>query len=339
MKPRKSKKKNKKKKIEMVNSFNNSNLKSATSAEIEVDSIITNCLIDTGAYTSFISDRYASSRKLTRDKVVKQRRWITANGTPIDIAGQTTLSLKIGKQIFQAPFIIAKNLAQDVIIGVDILKANSCVVDFKNNKLVCNNEFIEIKSPGSSKSKTIYANENINIEPFKRDTFLFNCPINEETVLVNRLGRINILETITDRNKSNGINITIENPTDKRIAIRKGDPICRVSSCKVICSIKNEQELVNFIHGDEVEIVNNINMVKSKPWKPSGKLKFTNNKLSNDQVKKIKDLCDNYWMCFSRNESDIGTVREEYGTHDIILNNEKPLSSEHTKYHMLKSKW
>jgi len=191
--------------------------------------------------------------------------------------------------------------------------------------LFCNNDFIEITSLGSNKARTIYASENISLEPFKRDTFLVNCPINEDIVFINRVGHVNVLETVADKNSNGNISITIENPTNKQVSIRKGAPMCRVSSCKLICSIKNEQELFNFINDEEIEVVNNINMVKSKPWKPSEKLKFTNDKLTTDQIIKIKNLCNDYWMCFSRNESDIGTVNEEYGTHDIILNNEKPI--------------
>ncbi len=78
------------------------------------------CLIATGAYTPFISNDFAIKQNLKRNKVNRNKRRVTANGSPIEIAGQTTLRLKIGSKSLEANFVIAKNLAQNVIIEVDI---------------------------------------------------------------------------------------------------------------------------------------------------------------------------------------------------------------------------
>jgi predicted aspartyl protease len=103
------------------------------------------CLIDSGAQTSFISERYAKSRQFKREKIATKKRWVTANNSKLEVAGQTLLTLKIGREEIKATFIIAQNLSADVIIGVDILDTKF-TLDFKNSKLLYENESIEIQT-------------------------------------------------------------------------------------------------------------------------------------------------------------------------------------------------
>ena len=142
-KPRKKKKQRRK---EIINSFNSNSLKSATASMLKINDEETECLIDTGAYTSFISHEYWKKRKFSNTKLTTRKNWVTANGTPIEVAGQTQLQIEIGSKILIANFVIAKDLAHKIIIGVDILKPNGCVLDFNVNKLYCGESQSEIKS-------------------------------------------------------------------------------------------------------------------------------------------------------------------------------------------------
>ena len=89
-KPRKKKKQRRK---EIINSFNSNSLKSATASMLKINGEETECLIDTGAYTSFISHEYWKKRKFSNTKLTTRKNWVTANGTPIEVAGQTQLGL------------------------------------------------------------------------------------------------------------------------------------------------------------------------------------------------------------------------------------------------------
>lgn len=116
---------------------------------------------------------------------------------------------------------------------------------------------------------------------------MINCPIQLETVLITRLGKINTVESLVKSNKNNQIEVIIENPTLKQISIRKGSPIGRVSGCEVMNEIRNETDLANFIKDEELEVVNSVCEIESekykKTWKPSSKLIFTNKSLTNEQ--------------------------------------------------------
>ncbi|CAF1106018.1 unnamed protein product, partial [Brachionus calyciflorus] len=113
------------------------------------------CLIDTGALTSFISDKYASQEKFNRDPIKNLKNWITANSSPLEVNGQCSLNLNLGSKIIQGDFIIAKNLSNDVIIGVDILKSNNCIIDFYKSILKCKGQKIKKTFPESLKNNLI----------------------------------------------------------------------------------------------------------------------------------------------------------------------------------------
>ena len=83
---------------EVVYNFNTNNRKCATSSEILVNGEQIDCLLDSGAYTSFISEMYCNSRNFKHEAIVNQKKWVTANGSPIVVKGQVTLNLKIGNE-------------------------------------------------------------------------------------------------------------------------------------------------------------------------------------------------------------------------------------------------
>ena len=47
------------------------------------------------------------------------------------------LNLQIENKKIKTRFIVAKDLSQDIIKGVDILKPNNFIIDYSNNSLRC----------------------------------------------------------------------------------------------------------------------------------------------------------------------------------------------------------
>jgi hypothetical protein len=76
--------------------------------------------------------------------------------------------------LFKANFVIAKKLAQEVIIGVDILKPNKCIVEYRKNTLQCGNSVVEIFTLEPKKLKLAYANCSVVIAPFSQGLFWIN---------------------------------------------------------------------------------------------------------------------------------------------------------------------
>ena len=68
------KNKNKKDKREVVNAFNNNSLKSATSCILKINGNETECLIDSGANKSFISEKFWKQRNFPREKLKTRKK-------------------------------------------------------------------------------------------------------------------------------------------------------------------------------------------------------------------------------------------------------------------------
>ena len=90
---------------------------------------------------------------------------MSANVSTIEVCGQTTLQLKIGSRIFNADFIIAKNLAQNDIIGVDFLRPNGFIVDYNKNKLIIGDTFVDIETIEHIKEKIVCSPIHNELEP------------------------------------------------------------------------------------------------------------------------------------------------------------------------------
>lgn len=113
--------------VECLNTLSSDNM---IHTQAEINDIKTRCLIDTGAQTSFINHTFVSSNKFKILKLETNKKWVTANGSPLIIVGKIEAKMKVEKEIFIETFIIAKDLAHEVIIGADILRRNKFIIDF-----------------------------------------------------------------------------------------------------------------------------------------------------------------------------------------------------------------
>ena len=298
--------------------------KFATSSDITIEGKATRCLLDTGAQTSFISERYAKERSFSIEKVKKPKNWVTANGSPLSIIGQTTIELKVGRSSCPSTFIIAKDLSYDVIIGIDILKPRGFVIDFKNQTLNKGQETIPINAISRRHTKVGRAMHDIEIDPF--ETITHEIDLNDisshDKILVERLNNVDIIEGVSSVN-SNKIKIIIQNYQPIKRKIHKNFPICKLSSCNIVSEVNNGEDLREIIEHESKKVhVASIN--ESKKWRPSSKIKINEN-LPKADKEKLKALVDKYWEIFSKDEEDIGTVLDKYGEHDIVLSAEKPI--------------
>jgi hypothetical protein len=179
-----------------VSNFNTSHHRYATASQILLNSEQVDCLIDSGAFKSFISEQYYKSRTFQIGKVTSNKRWVTANGNPIQVLGQTELNLQIGACNLNTTFIIAKNLAHDVLIGVDILKPNNFIINYETNTLTCNSYSIPIQTVTPVKTNLIHSTSSINLSPNTTTTIWIKYDIPNVNLFVNPLGKAKGFPTV-----------------------------------------------------------------------------------------------------------------------------------------------
>ena len=66
---------------------------------------------------------------------------VGANGTPLDVVGQTTVILQLGDFKVDHQFIVANNLTVNCLLGADFLKMHSAILDCCSNTLSVGQDF------------------------------------------------------------------------------------------------------------------------------------------------------------------------------------------------------
>jgi hypothetical protein len=190
----------------------------------------------------------------------EKKRWVTANGNPLAIAGQTQLRLDLGThRPINATFVIAKDLAQNVIISVDILEPNGFIVDFKQNKLRWGvngstldgdeQNAIWIYSILQRQSKIIRTNVNLDIAKFSSELIWMPCEFNRQDVEFRGIGRNKSVEMVLSIT-NNKLPVLVQNPTPIRVKYRAGDAIGSITDTDIVNQIKDNQTLNDFFSNE-----------------------------------------------------------------------------------------
>lgn len=130
-----------------------------------INGVLTECLIHSGAQSSFVSHDFAKARGFKYLEASANKNYIAANGSRLKIIGRTELKVKIGngKEI-TASFVIADDIAYNIIVGTNILSNNKVVIDYEKRKLRYQDQALELKS--AVNSILISAQREIVLEPY-----------------------------------------------------------------------------------------------------------------------------------------------------------------------------
>ncbi|CAF1058272.1 unnamed protein product, partial [Brachionus calyciflorus] len=133
-----------------------------------------------------------------------------------------------------------------------------CIADYKNDKLVCGNSEIRIRTKQPESAQIICTSNTIIIETNSRLIYKTKTKITDGKILIEKYGRFNVVETIADSTEQ--VAICLKNLTPIMQIIRAHTSICKITSCTVTKSVENQQQIINFIkEGVETEFVGNIN--------------------------------------------------------------------------------
>src|SRR6218665_441189 len=98
------------------------------------------CLLDSGSEMSLVP------RRLIQDAELKpsEQRLLAANGSAIKVDGETTLKIRVGKQMFSLPCLVTDQVTE-VILGLSWLEINQARWDFASRSVYLGGEKIPLK--------------------------------------------------------------------------------------------------------------------------------------------------------------------------------------------------
>ena len=105
-------------------------------------------LLDSGATLSVIRNDDRSRKSLT----ATSKTAIGANGPPLKVMGQVNIDVSLGRFRAAHTFIVVKDLTFECILGVDLLRSNKAVMDFRTNTLHLGSESVMVPTQEETSS-------------------------------------------------------------------------------------------------------------------------------------------------------------------------------------------
>ena len=122
------------------------NLQNHNYVSVKIKHLITNALIDTGAYYSCVSLPFIKRLKL-QSRIVplsNQKRLFTADGKPMHVTGTIQLILDIQDCEIPVSFCVLPRLQFNVILGIHFLRQTKANIDLDSQILTLHNDSIGV---------------------------------------------------------------------------------------------------------------------------------------------------------------------------------------------------
>jgi hypothetical protein len=302
--------------------------------DLEVNGVILNVLIDSGASFNYISkqalDHTALSNEETRfDKA--SHKVMVANKAVLQSLGQVVLNGDLDDQPIQANFTVMEQLTFDAILGMSFLRDNRVIIDAEDGG-------IYYKSSSSnldvtlSETITIPAHSNI-VAPVSIPEALSSCHVINSHPLRAKHG-VFVAQGLIDVTHSE-FNIFMSNLTDKPKTVAANDIVAYLTPSEDY-SISDEHVLNGFFeddspHTDTRVVIDTsqqlININSKDPTHPSDelldKLDLNSRALNDDQSYKIRKLVSEYSDIFSAQY----TGATDLVSHKIDVGSNQPINS------------
>ena len=125
-----------------------SQAKSSDSASIYVPGWVGNVaidmLLDTGSAVTLIHKRLLDRVDKGKRMYEAKERVISANGQPLQILGTCQVRIRLGGINTYHNVLVANDITQDCLIGVDFLAKNNCLIDFESGLVKAGNRDVSM---------------------------------------------------------------------------------------------------------------------------------------------------------------------------------------------------
>lgn len=115
--------------------------------EVIVDGHPVRALVDSGASSSIISERYRRHLRKTMFPTEKKTILKVADGNYVQPLGKCVLRLEINGRIQPFEFTVLLSCSHDIILGWDFLEASQAVIDCGRSELTLEDSLCETPNP------------------------------------------------------------------------------------------------------------------------------------------------------------------------------------------------
>ena len=107
-------------------------------------------LVDTGSAVTLVHCRVLENAKIDFKLGMVSEPVVSANGQPLDIKGKCELEIFLGGVSVVHPVLVAADVTQDCLLGIDFLGKHNCTIDLKGRSIKIGKEVVSLKGKNES---------------------------------------------------------------------------------------------------------------------------------------------------------------------------------------------
>ena len=107
-------------------------------------------LVDTGSAVTLVHCRVLEKAKIDFKLGMVSEPVVSANGQPLDIKGKCELEIFLGGVRVFHPVLVAADVTQDCLLGIDFLGKQDCTIDLQGRSIKIGKEVVSLKGKNES---------------------------------------------------------------------------------------------------------------------------------------------------------------------------------------------
>lgn len=282
-------------------------------------------LIDTGCTPTIIASRVYNRLSADNRPELKEYRGIllSADDSTIKVLGRAEMNVQIGRKVMRHPILVA-DIGNEGLIGTDFLRTHKMVLDFADNKVICEGELLVARcKEGNNRACRVSVSETVIVPAGTRTVIEGKAvkPLASGSWMVEPLFRENKdRKVMTARALIQGMGtrmpIEVMNPCEEDVVLYKHTQlgiVTRVVEPAVLCTITEGDP-----SGQKLP-----SLTPELPPELSVMLDQVEVEVTREQKQQIEQLLKENQEVFSLSGQPLG--RTELVQHEIKTGNETPI--------------
>ena len=302
-----------------------------------VGNVAIDMLLDTGSAVTLIHkrllDRVDKGKRMSEAK----ERVISANGQPLEILGTCQVRIRLGGINTYHNVLVANDITQDCLIGVDFLAKNNCLIDFEAGLVKAGNRDVSMgcrREEGVTCGKVrlvetvtvpggheMVMSANVGAVSDEVTGIIEPCPgfVSKHSILVAR---------VVAKPKDNQVLVRLLNPSPEPIVLHRDTTLGTFTQCEVERSLKPNTKVCQVTSAGGTHKSSN-----SSKTKLTRLFNWEGTDITGPQKSRLNELLNEFEDVVSKGSADIG--RTDRVRHRIPTGDASPVkqSPRRVPYH------